>query len=197
LPDFIKSCYPKEAKPFWLYLQSPFKSNFIDMALQQALAAELKHDATLTRKTFERLPQEFFGWKPHEKSYSVGELASHIANLTSWVGLILNSDEFDFLSGTGGPKRTIYKNAEELLAAFDSNVEQALAELSKVSEEDLNKTWKLCRGEHVIVDRPRKIVMRSMVFNHIVHHRGQLTVYLRLLNIPLPELFGPTADTKR
>src|SRR6476620_10800001 len=99
------------------------------MALQQALAAELKYDATLTKKTFERLPQESFGWKPHEKSYSLGELASHIANLTSWVGLMLNSDELDFLAGGKGPKRTIYNTPQDLIAALDTNVQEALVAL--------------------------------------------------------------------
>lgn len=164
------------------------------MSLNNAMAAELKHEASNTRKILSRVPEEHFDWKPHEKSMTLGKLACHVAELTQWAALIINVPEFDFLKP--GLNRCNAANQKELLENFEHNLEQALAVLQNTSEEVLNENWILRRGDVVVVNLPKKVAIRSMVMNHIVHHRGQLSVYLRLLNIPVPGMYGPSADER-
>lgn len=164
------------------------------MALGISMAAELKHEASNTRKILSRIPGEHFEWRPHEKSMAAGRLASHIAELTQWAGLIINMPEFDFAKTP--LNRCKAADTKELLDFFEQNLEQAIATLQAATDEVLNESWILRRGEIVVVNLPKKVALRSMLMNHIIHHRGQLSVYLRLLNIPVPGMYGPSADEK-
>ena len=163
------------------------------MPLSQILFSELKHEAANTRKVLERVPTEHFDWKPHEKSSSLGRLAAHIAQLTSWLDLIVNAEELDFATRNYIPPKVT--NSTELLQSFEDHIEKAKAVLqNNITDEDLMEKWTLKDGEKVFFTLPKIFALRSMVFNHIVHHRAQLGVYLRLLDIPVPSIYGPTAD---
>jgi uncharacterized damage-inducible protein DinB len=159
------------------------------MNLNEPLVAELQIEAGTTRTMLERLPQESLAWKPHEKSRTLGEIAAHIANLPGLFIATLNQDEFD---------RHDYKSAvdtvADILETFDRNVSTALEVLKTQSNERLLAPWRYKYGEQVIFEMPRLVVIRTTALNHLIHHRGQLSVYLRLLNIPLPPVYGPTAD---
>jgi uncharacterized damage-inducible protein DinB len=156
------------------------------------LSAELQYEAISTRKMLERIPDEFLGWKPHEKSMGLGHIAHHLAMLPSYVKPTLTTDEFDLAAGPHEPP--VVNNAKELVEAFDNNLSEAVEFLSSVSDEDLTKTWRLRNGEKTIFEMPRGAVIRSLVLSHLIHHRGQLSVYLRLQNVPLPSIYGPSAD---
>lgn len=164
------------------------------MTLSNTLAAELKHEGANTRKILSRIPEEHFNWKPHEKSMTLGKLACHIADLTQWAALITTVAEFDFIKTP--LNRCAATGAKELLENFEHNLEQAVTALQNTSDKILEENWILRRGEFIVVNTTRKIALRSMLMNHIIHHRGQLTVYLRLLNIPVPGMYGPSADEK-
>lgn len=163
------------------------------MGLKDGLIAELQYDATLTRKLLDRIPEEHYSWKPHEKSFSLGALSSHVVHLLSWIPAILTKNETDISQVNENP-RAPFATKAEMLAAFDRKVSRGLEELEKAEESSLNDLWILRHKEHVIFTIPRKVSLRNMVYNHTVHHRGQLTVYLRLLNVPVPALYGPSAD---
>ena len=164
------------------------------MSFNTAMAAELKHEAANTRKILSRVPEEHFDWKPHEKSMTLGKLACHIAELTQWAALIINVAEFDFIKTP--LDRCKATNSKELFENFEYNLEQAITALQNTSDDALNEKWTLRKGDIIIVDLPKKVALRSMLMNHIIHHRGQLSVYLRLLNIPVPGMYGASADEK-
>jgi uncharacterized damage-inducible protein DinB len=159
------------------------------MDLNEPLIAELQIEAGTTRKMLERVPQDALAWKPHEKSRTLGEIAAHIANLPGLFIATLNQDEFD---------RYDYKAATDTVAdildTFDRNISNALEVLKTQSNERLLAPWRYKYGEQVIFEMPRLVVIRTTALNHLIHHRGQLTVYLRLLDVPLPPVYGPTAD---
>jgi uncharacterized damage-inducible protein DinB len=160
--------------------------------ISESLIAELKQEAIATRKMLELVPLEKSDWKPHEKSMSIGRLTSHVAELPTWISYTADQDELDF-------KKIDYKpfvpeSNSDLLSFFDKNVKNAVKSLENCSDEDMRKNWTLRSGEQIYFTMPRVSVMRSMNMNHLVHHRGQLSVYLRLLNIALPGVYGPTAD---
>ena len=160
------------------------------MSLKKALLAEFEHEMTGTRKVLERVPEAQFGWTPHAKSMPAGRLAGHLAGLPGWVPPTLQLTELDI---------TNYKSDEpattaELLAIFDRNVEAGRAALSACPDDAWGVDWSLTGHGHTYFTMPRAAVIRSFVFNHIVHHRAQLTVYLRLLGAPVPGLYGPSAD---
>lgn len=160
------------------------------MGLIELIVAELEQEAAMTRKMLERVPQDSLTWKPHEKSRTLGEIATHIANLPGVFITPLNRDEFD---------RNEYRSSEvnrvsDILAIFDKNISSAFALLKTLSNEQMFIPWRYKYGQRVIFEMPRLAVIRAMALNHIIHHRGQLSVYLRLLNIPLPPIYGPTAD---
>lgn len=162
------------------------------MGINQAFLGELEHEAQTTRKILERVPTETFGWKPHEKSMSMGELAAHVADMFTWYSGTMDMEEMDFASGYENPKPT---TTEELLALLDKNVAAANESLKKAeTDEVFRKDWTLRNGDQIYFTLPRAAVLRTMVANHIVHHRGQLSVYLRLNDIPLPAMYGPSAD---
>lgn len=148
-----------------------------------------------TRKVLERVPDDKWGWKPHEKSGTLGWLASHVATLPEWVKVTITTEELDYAPVNGPayepPKIT---NRAELLAAFDERVTEARTALAGVSDQEMMKGWKLLAGGKEIFTMPRVACLRGMCLNHLIHHRAQLTVYFRLLNVAVPGLYGPSAD---
>ncbi|XZF13757.1 DinB family protein [Chitinophagaceae bacterium MMS25-I14] len=162
------------------------------MALNQNLIAELKKEAASTRKMLERVPAEQFGWKPHEKSMALGRLAAHVAELAGWTTMTIATDGLDFATMDYKPFQP--QSTEDLVKYHDQEVENAIAALENATDEHLAGTWTMRNGEHVIMAAPRATVLRGAVNNHTYHHRGQLSVYLRLLDIPVPGVYGPTAD---
>ena len=161
------------------------------MNLSQALLAEFDQEMASTRKTLERLPMDKYDWQPHSKSFSIGKLAVHLAQIPGWGTVTAQTSELDFSKPFEQPNP---RTTQELLAFFDENVAQARAALAGMSEEDFGKPWTLRNGEQVFFTAPKAMVLRSFVMNHLVHHRAQLTVYLRLNDIPVPALYGPSAD---
>jgi len=166
------------------------------MTIGQSMLGEFDQEMQNTRKTLERVPDDKWNWKPHEKSGTIGWLAGHVATLPGWATMTINTTEFDYAPASGKsdyqPPKT--GNRSELLAAFDKESSAARAALASVSDQDLLKTWKLLAGGQEIFAMPRIAVLRGVVMNHLIHHRAQLTMYFRLLNIPVPGLYGPSAD---
>lgn len=162
------------------------------MNLIESLTSELDHEAQTTRKHLERLPDEKFAWQPHQKSFTAGGLASHITECMSWAESIFNDEEFNFDPAT----YRLYKasSKEELLKGFDDNVAKAKQALASSSEEKLAQPWALKIMGRVQFEKPRAAVFRDFSLSHIIHHRGQFSVYLRLLEIPVPGSYGPSAD---
>ena len=165
------------------------------MSMAEFLVGEFDHEAATTRRVLERVPEAHAGWAPHPKSKSLGELANHIAGLPVWVGRAMTGREYDFLApGAPTPGVRPWESKAALLAKFDKNVAEARAILKKASDAQMMEPWSLKAGGEVLFTLPRVAVVRSMVFSHTVHHRGQLTVYLRLKDVPVPNVYGPTAD---
>jgi len=162
------------------------------MSLSDAFVAELQHEAATTRKCLERIPENTFGWKPHEKSMAMKQLAAHIAEMFGWVRDTIEKPEIDFATMDYKPFEP--KNTAELINFFDKNIAEATESLKEVSDESMREHWKMRNSEKIYVDMPRIAVLRGVVMKHIVHHRGQLSVYLRLNDIPVPEIYGPSAD---
>ena len=163
------------------------------MSLSQTFLAELQHEASNTKKILERVPTDHFDWKPHEKSFSLGRLAAHVTELPSWIDYTVNADELDFATMNYTPPKVT--SSSELMQSFEDHIAKAKAVLQQdITDEDLLKNWTLRSGDKVFMTMPKVTVLRSIVFNHIVHHRAQLGVYLRLLDIPVPGIYGPTAD---
>jgi uncharacterized damage-inducible protein DinB len=156
---------------------------------------EFDQEMAKTRTTLERVPDEKFDWKPHEKSFSFMEMANHLARLPEWGTATLTSDSLDLDPEKGEfvpppPGET----AEEVLALFDQAVAAFRSALEGAGDEDLMKPWTLYYGGQELFTMPRLAVIRGMILNHLLHHRGQLTVYLRLNDLPVPALYGPSAD---
>ena len=161
------------------------------MSLIQMLLAEMDLEAQTTRKMLSRVPDDKYDWKPHEKSMSVRSLATHIAELPTWVTLTLNTSELDFAKSPYNPKQI--NNTAELLQYFEECLTNGRERLSKATENDLLPTWTLRNGDQIYDVSPKGNVIR-MSYCQIVHHRAQLGVYLRLLNVPIPGSYGPSAD---
>ena len=165
------------------------------MAISESLLPEFDQEMANTRKTLERVPDDKFGWKPHDKSYAMGALTTHLANLPSWTVLTINADSFDLAPPGAEPfKMQEVKSTQEALAMFDKNVADARAAIAGASDEQLFKPWSLLSGGNTLMTLPKIAVLRSFVMNHIIHHRAQLGVYLRLNDIPVPSIYGPSAD---
>jgi len=162
------------------------------MALIDALLPEFDREMATTRTVLERVPEGKYDWKPHAKSFSAGVLATHVATLPTWATETLVRDEIA-IEPTQPPPSALATRAE-LLAAFDANVAAARAALTGKTDPELMAMWSLRRGDHLLFTMPKATVLRSFVLSHLVHHRGQLTVYLRLLDIPVPSIYGPSAD---
>jgi uncharacterized damage-inducible protein DinB len=165
------------------------------MTIGQSMLSEFDQEMQNTRKVLERVPDEKWNWKPHDKSGTVGWLSSHIATIPGWATMTIKTEELDY-APVGGPAYTPPKieNQKDLLAVFDKESAEARAALASVSDEDLMKGWTLKAGGKEIFTMPRVACIRGVVLNHLIHHRAQLTVYYRLLGVPVPGLYGPSAD---
>ena len=152
---------------------------------------ELDREAITTRKMLERVPNDKYDWKPHEKSMSIRQLATHIAELPSWVSMALTTDELDFAKSGYNPKKI--NNSAELVEYFESALKDGRSQLQRATEDQLDQQWTLRNGEQVYDVSPKSDVIR-MTYSQIIHHRAQLGVYLRLLNVPIPGSYGPSAD---
>jgi uncharacterized damage-inducible protein DinB len=161
------------------------------MSISQALLPEFDQEMAGTRKTLERVPMDKYDWQPHPKSFSLGKLATHVAHLVGWTTVTLGTDELDFAKPFEQPKP---QTKEELLALFDQMTAEARNAIVNANDEDYMKPWTLRQGEKVFFTMPKIAVLRGMVMNHIIHHRAQLTVYLRLNDVLVPALYGPSAD---
>lgn len=159
------------------------------MPIAETLLPEFDQEMASTRKLLERVPSEQGAWKPHAKSFPLGHLAQLVATMPGWITNMVQETELDLARSSGYSLQT----TETLLATFDERVGEARHALSTASDEDFTVSWSLRHGERVLWTAPRAAVIRSTI-NHLVHHRGQLTVYLRLLDVPIPSLYGPTAD---
>ena len=161
------------------------------MNLGQILAQELQYEAQSTRKMLERVPDQF-DWQPHDKSMTLGRLATHVAEIPQWTRATVTADELDFAKTDYKP--VTLNNAAELVETFDKAIADSVELLQNASDADLMRPWQLRNGEKVLLEMPKAAVLRSMVLSHLIHHRGQLSVYLRLKDVPLPSVYGPTAD---
>ena len=161
------------------------------MAIADALLPELDHEVAATRKLLERVPEGKFDWKPHPKSFSLGQLAAHVANLPHWGVMTIAQGEVD-IDGAG--PQTQPASTAALLASFDEQATAFRAALLGRTDAELTAPWSLKQKGKVIFSMPKVAVLRSFVMNHLIHHRGQLTVYLRQLDVPLPSIYGPSAD---
>ena len=161
------------------------------MPMVDALLPEFDHEMTMTRRLLERVPDEQLAWKPHAKSMSVGGLATHLSNLPWWGLVTLNDPEFDL---SAFPNQAEAGSRDQILEAFDRNVRATRAALTVKSDAELMVPWSLKRAGQTIFSMPKASVWRSFVLSHVIHHRGQLSVYLRLLDVPVPSIYGPSAD---
>ena len=163
------------------------------MSIQKSLLLELQREKENTVRMLQALPNEQFAWKPHEKSMTAGELANHIVELHNWVALVFTQSELDFKTQY---VPSVLQTKEELIAVLEKGYEENKAIIEGLEEENYFSAWTLRAGEHVIVSLPKAGAIRFIVNNHLIHHRGQLSVYLRLLNVPVPGIYGPSADER-
>ena len=165
------------------------------MPIAQSLLPELDQEMAGTRKTLERIPEDKFDWSPHPKSFTMIGLATHIANMVGWGKDVIEEDSFDVAPPGAEPYREEpAESVAALLAIFDRNYAKFREALAGASDEALMKDWSLLAGGQVIFTKPRAVCLRGDVLNHLVHHRAQLGVYLRLNDAPVPALYGPSAD---
>ena len=165
------------------------------MALNKSILPEFDNEMANTRKTLDRVPEDKFTWKPHDKSWTMKEIATHLANLPNWSVLALKGDSFDMAPKDGAPAKTPEATSKnEILEIFDKNVSDARAAIESTDDEEFMKPWALLSGGETIFSMPKIAVLRSFVMNHIIHHRAQLGVYLRLNDVAVPAIYGPTAD---
>lgn len=168
-----------------------FRSYNRTMPISQALLPEFNHEIANTRKTLDRITDEILGYKPHEKSPALGWLAGHLANIPYWAIMTISTSSLDIATSPRTPK---LESKRDILFAFDSNVETAREAIESASDECLTGQWTLLNNGAEIFTMPRAALLRSFVMNHMIHHRAQLCVYLRMNNIPVPALYGPSAD---
>ena len=164
------------------------------MSMMQGLMAEFDHEASTTRKLLELIPDAKLSWKPHDKSFTLAQLSGHLATIPEWGQAILADDHFDLVKGAEAGQPPPPATTAEVLQRFDSSIAQFRSTAEGVDEKGLMAPWQLRKGDEVLMEMPRVACARSFIMNHIVHHRGQLTVYLRMLDVPLPSVYGPTAD---
>ncbi len=163
------------------------------MTISETLLPEYDQEMAGTRKLLERVPDNKLGWAPHEKSMSLGKLAGHIAEIAGWASHTMRTEHLK-LDSTFMPY--IASSRDELLKKFDSDRDEARAEIAKAGDEEFSKIWKLDWNGKTMMEMPRLAAIRKMVMNHLIHHRGQLSVYLRLLDIPVPGVYGASADER-
>jgi uncharacterized damage-inducible protein DinB len=161
------------------------------MTISSTLLPEFDMEMTTTRRVLERVPTEKGQWKPHPKSFSLGHLTQLIAGMPGWITNTLRERYLDLARYPGYS----YEKTEDLLKSFDRNVADARKAIASSKDGDYNVEWSLRHGDRVIFTQPRGPVVRTHI-NHLIHHRGQLSVYLRLIDVPVPSIYGPTADEK-
>jgi uncharacterized damage-inducible protein DinB len=167
------------------------------MTLNEALLPEFDRETANTRKMLERIPEEKLEWTPHDKSMSFVGLATHLANLPSWTVLAIEKDNFDVAPRDAEPPRqSPVASVTEALAMFDKNVADARTAIENASDDQFLTLWSLLAGGNIVFTLPRIDVIRNLVMNHLIHHRAQLGLYLRLNDVPVPAMYGPTADEK-
>ncbi len=165
------------------------------MKLSDTILPEFDHEMANTRKTLERVPDDKLDWQPHEKSMTMRDLATHLATLPSWASYTINQDSLDVAPPDAPPLRaTPINSVPEAVETFDKNIAAARAAIAEASNEHLLQPWSLLSGGKTVFTLPRIAVLRSLVMNHNIHHRAQLGVYLRLNDIPVPSIYGPSAD---
>jgi len=166
------------------------------MAIKDALLPEFDHEMGTTRRLLERVPDADLKWKPHEKSYTLGQLAAHLANIPHWVDATCDFTVFDLAAIGEDARPKDPPSTACILKAFDDNVASARKKLSEQTDGALLSLWTMKQGEQEFFTMPKVSVLRGFIMNHSIHHRGQLSVYLRLRNVPLPSMYGPTADER-
>ncbi|KPK07468.1 MAG: hypothetical protein AMS20_02700 [Gemmatimonas sp. SG8_28] len=159
------------------------------MTIAETLLPELDQEMATTRRLLERVPSEKGQWKPHPKSFALGHLAQHVSRLPGWITIAMRETELNLADGVDYTFETI----ETLLAEFDGNVREARDAITAARDEDFAAPWSLTYGDQVLFTAPRSVIVRQGI-SHLIHHRGQLTVYLRLIGVPIPSIYGPTAD---
>ena len=165
------------------------------MSIAQSLLPEFDQEMAGTRKTLERVLDDKLDWRPHEKSMTMGGLATHIANMLNWATITLTKDSFDFQPEGSEPYReTQVKSRAELLAKFDQGLTAARAALAATTDEAMMEKWSLLKGGNAVFTMPRIACLRGLILNHLIHHRAQLGVYLRMNDVSVPALYGPSAD---
>lgn len=165
------------------------------MPIAESFLPEFDREMGTTRKLLERVPETLTDWKPHEKSMTLARLASHVAELPIWAETTFTTDEIDIAPKDGPPEQNvIHGTRDALLAAFDAIVPKARAAIAGASDEEMMQPWSLLAGGQTIFTLPKVAVLRSFVMNHLIHHRAQLQVYLRLQDIAVPGMYGPSAD---
>jgi uncharacterized damage-inducible protein DinB len=167
----------------------------MSLNISQSLLPEFDVEIANTRKVLERVPEGTPDFRPHEKSMTLGRLAGHVAEIPMWATMTLEQDELD-MSPPGGAsfEASVMGSRKDLLAKFDEQVRKARAALAKTTDEAMMRTWTLKNAGQTVLAMPRVSVMRSFVMNHMIHHRAQLGVYLRMNNVPVPGIYGPSAD---
>ncbi|HEY7767216.1 DinB family protein [Longimicrobium sp.] len=160
-------------------------------SLKQLALGDLEHELETTRRVLDRVPEQHLDWKPHAKSFSLGQLATHLTQMPFWVTTTITQDELDV---AGAPRTEPLDTHAAIMRRFDDNVADAREALQNADESTFGNKWSLKAGDHVILSMPRLAVLRSFCLSHMIHHRGQLSVYLRLLDVPVPSIYGPTAD---
>jgi uncharacterized damage-inducible protein DinB len=163
------------------------------MAITDALLPEFDHEMATTRRLLDRVPEARFSWKPHDKSMTLGQLAGHLANIPFWCSATLDAAVLDLDTIPDARPRTPQSRAA-LVEEFDKKVSAARARLAQTTDPELLAPWTLKKGDQEFFTMPRIAAIRSFVMNHSIHHRGQLSVYLRLNDVPIPPIYGPTAD---
>ena len=165
-----------------------------NMTMTQKLLEQLQHEGTTTRKMLSVIPEDKFDWQPHPKSMSIHTLATHIAEISGWVAIALSTDGLDVADPKNDPPAIIDKAG--LLQFFETKLAEGTNALTNATDEDLVPTWTMRYGDKVVSQRPKEDVIR-MSISQIIHHRAQMGVYLRLLNVPIPGSYGPSADEVR
>src|SRR5262245_61917429 len=165
------------------------------MAIREALLPEFDYEMANTRKSLERIPEDKLKWKPHDKSTTLGDLVTHLSYLPTWAVTTIDQEELDIEPPGGPPFRLdAVTSRQEALDRFDKSVSDGRKAISGASDEHLLKPWTLLKGGQKVLTMPRAAVLRTFVMNHLIHHRAQLGLYLRLNDVPVPPNYGPTAD---
>ena len=165
------------------------------MSISQMLLPEFDMEMAKTRATLERVPMDKLSWRPHDKSMTMGRLAGHLAEMPGWGALTVSETSFDVAPAGGAPYMPpTFGSTKELLDIFDRNVSSARAAIAGASDENLTTPWSLLSGGKTVFTMPRIAVLRTMIMNHVIHHRAQLGVYFRINDVPVPATYGPSAD---